>query len=246
MMSLFAQIRREFTAFFYSPIAYVVLVAAMLVNGIVFGMIVDFLSDPQSGHGAAMQIMFSNEFYWFLTLVICPLITMRLLSEERQSGTIETLLTAPIGTFGVVAAKYLAAVCFWAVLWLPTAAYPLLLWKFAPIETGPVLSGYLGTLGVGMMLLAIGLFFSAVTKNQIISALLAFGANMAVFLLGLSASMAAIKTSDSPLGYINLFDHMMDFSRGIVDTRHLVYYGSVSLFMLFCTVQVLEMRRWRG
>ena len=246
MMSLFAQVKREFTAFFYSPIAYVVLVAAMLVNGIVFGMIVDFLSDPQSGHAAAMQIMFSNEFYWFLTLVICPLITMRLLSEERHTGTIETLLTAPIGTVGVTAAKYLAAVSFWVVLWLPTAAYPLLLLKFAPIEPGPVLAGYLGTLGVGMMLLAVGLFFSALTKNQIVSALLAFGANMALFLLGLSASMSAVKTSDSPLGYINMFEHMMDFSRGIVDTRHLIYYGSVSLFMLFCTVQVLEMRRWRG
>lgn len=246
MSSLFAQVRREFTAFFFSPIAYVVLTAAMVVNGIVFSMVVDFLSDPQSGHAAAMQIMFSNEFYWFLTLVICPLITMRLLSEERHSGTLETLLTAPIGTTGVTVAKYLAAVAFWAVLWLPTAAYPLLLSKYAPIEVGPVLSGYLGTLGVGMMLLSVGLFFSALTKNQIVSALLSFGTNMALFLIGLSASMSAVRLSDSPLGYINMFEHMLDFSRGIVDTRHLIYYGSVSVFMLFCTVEVLEMRRWRG
>jgi ABC-2 type transport system permease protein len=245
-MSIFAQVKRELTAFFFSPIAYVVLVAAMLVNGIVFGMIVDFLSDPNSGHGAAMQIMFSNEFYWFLVLVICPLITMRLLAEERHSGTIETLLTAPIGTVGVTVAKYLAAVLFWVIIWLPTAAYPLLLSRYSTIEVGPVLAGYLGTLGVGMMLLAIGLFFSALTKNQIVSALLSFGANMALFLIGLSASMSAVQSSDSPLGYINLFDHMLDFSKGIVDTRHLVYYGSVSLCMLFSTVQVLEMRRWRG
>jgi ABC-2 type transport system permease protein len=246
MTSLFAQVKRELTAFFFSPIAYVVLVAAMLVNGIVFGMIVDFLSDPNSGHGAAMQIMFSNEFYWFLVLVICPLITMRLLAEERHSGTIETLLTAPIGTVGVTVSKYLAAVFFWIVIWLPTAAYPLLLSRYASIEVGPVLAGYLGTLGVGMMLLAVGLFFSALTKNQIVAALLSFAANMALFLVGLSASMSAVQSSDSPLGYINLFDHMLDFAKGIVDTRHLVYYGSVSLFMLFSTVQVLEMRRWRG
>ncbi len=246
MTSLFAQVRRELTAFFFSPIAYVVLVAAMVVNGIVFGMIVDFLSNPNSGHGAAMQIMFSNEFYWFLVLVICPLITMRLLSEERHSGTIETLLTAPIGTVGVTVSKYLAAVLFWVVIWLPTAAYPFLLSRYAPIEVGPVLAGYLGTLGVGMMLLAVGLFFSALTKNQIVSALLSFGVNMALFLLGLSATMSAVQTSDSPLEYINLFDHMLDFSKGIVDTRHLTYYGSVSVFMLFATVQVLEMRRWRG
>ncbi len=246
MISVFAQIKRELAAFFYSPIAYVVLVAAMLVNGIVFGMIVDLLSDPRAGHGAAMQIMFSNEFYWFLMLIICPLITMRLFSEERHSGTIETLLTAPIGTVGVTIAKYVAAVIFWIVIWLPTIAYPLLLSRYSSIEAGPVMSGYLGTLGVGMMLLSVGLFFSALTKNQIVSALLAFGANMGIFLLGLSSSMGGSSLSDSPMEYINLFDHMLNFSRGIVDTRHLTYYGTVSVFMLFATVQILEMRRWRG
>ena len=246
MISLIAQIKREFTAFFYSPIAYVVLVAAMLVNGIVFGMIVDFLSDPRSGHGAAMQLLFSNEFYWFLTLIICPLITMRLLSEERHLGTIETLLTAPISPVGVVAAKYLAALSFWVVLWLPTLAYVFILSRFSSLDLGPITAGYLGTLGVGMMLLSVGLFFSSLSKNQIVAALLGFGANMALFLLGLSASMGAVQSSDSVFGYINLFEHMLDFSRGIVDTRHLVYYGSVTLFMLFCTVQVLQVRRWRG
>lgn len=245
-MTLIAQIRREFIAFFVSPIAYVVLVAAMLVNGIVFGMIVDFLSDPRSGHGAAMQLMFSNEFYWFLTLVICPLITMRLLSEEQHLGTLETLLTAPISPVGVVLAKFFAAVSFWVALWLPTLAYVLILSSFSTLDTGPVAAGYLGTFGVGIMLLSVGLFFSSLSKNQIVAALLGFGANMAIFLLGLSASMGAVQSSESILGHINLFEHMLDFARGIVDTRHLVYYGSVTLFMLFCTVQVLQVRRWRG
>ena len=245
-MTILYQIKREFTAFFFSPIAYVVLVAAMVVNGIVFGMIIDFLSDPRSGHGAAMQLQFSNEFYWFLVLVVCPLVTMRLLAEERHAGTIETLLTAPISATGVVVAKFLAAVAFWIVIWLPTVAYAILLSHFSTLDFGPVLSGYLGTLGVGMMLLSIGLFFSSVTRNQIVAALLGFGANMTVFLLGLSATMSDIQSSESVLAHLNLFEHMLDFSRGIVDTRHLVLYGSVSLFMLFCTVQVLEVRRWRG
>ena len=242
-MTVLIQMKREFLAFFFSPIAYVLLVAAMVVNGVVFGMIVDFLADPHSGHGAALQIMFSNEFYWFLILVISPLITMRLLSEERSSGTLETLLTAPISETGVVAAKYLAAVCFWIALWLPTTAYVLLLSRYSDIDPGPVLSGYLGTLGVGMMLLAIGLFFSALTRNQIVAALLGFGANMTLFLIGIAESIASTQSSDSVLGYLNLFEHLMDFSRGIVDTRHLVYYGSLTLFMLFCTVQALQARR---
>jgi ABC-2 type transport system permease protein len=79
-----------------------------------------------------------------------------------------------------------------------------------------------------------------------VAALLSFGANMTLFLLGLMASMSDIQSSESVLAYMNLFEHMIDFSRGIVDVRHLVYYGSVALFTLFCTVQVLEMRRWRG
>lgn len=245
-MSILAQVRREFMAFFYSPIAYVVLVAAMVVNGVVFGMIVDFLSDPHSGHGAALQIMFSNEFYWFLVLVVSPLITMRLLSEEKSSGTLETLLTAPISETGVVAAKYLAAVCFWVVLWLPTTAYVAMLSHYSEIDLGPVAAGYLGTLGVGMMLLAVGLFFSAITRNQIVAALLGFGVNMALFLVGLSESIGSEQSSESLVGYMNLFEHMLDFSRGIVDTRHLIYYGSVALFALFCTVQALQARRWRG
>jgi ABC-2 type transport system permease protein len=245
-MTIAIQIKRELMAFFFSPIAYVLLVAAMVINGVVFGMIVDFLADPHSGHGAALQIMFSNEFYWFLVLVVSPLITMRLLSEERSSGTLETLLTAPISEAGVVAAKYLAAVLFWIVLWLPTTAYVVLLSRYSEIDLGPVLSGYLGTLGVGMMLLAIGLFFSAITKNQIIAALLGFGVNMTLFLVGLSESIGSTQSSESVLAYMNLFEHMLDFSRGIVDTRHLVYYGSVTLFALFCTVQALQARRWRG
>ena len=245
-MSILAQIRREFLAFFYSPIAYVVLVAAMAVNGVVFGMIVSFLSDPHSGHGAALEIMFSNEFYWILVLVVSPLITMRLLSEERSSGTLETLLTAPISETGVVVAKYFAAVCFWVVLWLPTTAYVLVLSRYSEIDLGPVLSGYLGTLGVGMMLLAIGLFFSALAKNQIVAALLGFGVNMTLFLVGLSESIGSEQSSESVIGYMNLFEHMTDFARGIVDTRHLVYYASLTLFTLFCAVQVLQARRWRG
>jgi len=122
----------------------------------------------------------------------------------------------------------------------------LVLSRYSEIDLGPVLSGYLGTLGVGMMLLAIGLFFSALTKNQIVAALLGFGVNMTLFLVGLSESIGSEQSSESAIGYMNLFDHMMDFSRGIVDTRHLVYYASLTLFVLFCAVQVLQARRWRG
>jgi gliding motility-associated transport system permease protein len=246
-MTLLAQIKRELTAYFYSPIAYVLLCAAMIVNGFMFIAIVDLLSDPRSGHGAPMQMLFGGTiFFWILVLMISPLITMRLLAEERHSGTLETLLTAPISDTVVVISKYLASVIFWVLLWLPTLSYALFLSRFSSLDPGPILSGYMGTLGVGMMFLSMGLFWSALTRNQIVAALLGFAGNMTLFFLGVFDFLSPSQDSDSVLGYLNLWNHMDDFGRGIVDTRHLVYYGSVTLFMLFATVQALQARRWRG
>jgi ABC-2 type transport system permease protein len=246
-MSILAQLKREFTAFFHSPIAYVLLTAAAILNGVVFLLIIDFLSDPRAPHGAAMQMLFGGTiFFWILVIVLTPLITMRSIAEERHSGTMETLCTAPIDDVQIVLAKYLAAVGFYAVLWLPTLAYPLLLSRYSHLDLGPIFAGYLGTLGVGMMFAAIGLLGSSVTRNQIIAALVSFGMIMLLFVVGIFDFMAGESSPDSALRYMNLWTHMEDFGRGIVDTRHLVYYGSVTLFSLFCTVQIVQLRRWRG
>lgn len=246
-MNTLAQLRREFTSLFYSPIAYVLLVAAMVVNGVHFVLIVYFLSDPYAPHGAAMQYLFGGTIFFYLLLLgIASMITMRSLAEEKHSGTIETLLTAPINELRVVVAKYLAVVGFYAVLWLPTLLYPIVLSRYSEIDYGPLVAGYLGTLCLGMMFLAIGLFFSAITRSQIIAALLTLAVNFTLFLLPLYEIVSPSFSPDSVLGYMNLWNHMEDFGRGIVDTRHLVYYGSVALFALFATVQVLQARRWKG
>ena len=245
-MSILAQVRREFAAFFHSPIAYVLLLVATVLNGLVFMFIVDFLSDPRSPHGAPMQMLFSWVIFWFIVIVVTPLITMRTLAEEKSSGTLETLLTAPIDEFGVVVAKFLAALGFYLVLWLPTLAYPLVLSRFSEIDLGPILAGYLGAAGVGTMFLSIGILCSALFRSQIVAALLSFAVVMVLFLAPLFSFLDPAITSDSILGYMELISHMEDFSRGIVDSRHLIYYGSVTLFALFCTVQVIQARRWRG
>jgi ABC-2 type transport system permease protein len=246
-MNLFAQLKREIFAFFVSPIAYVLIAAAMILNGIVFVLIVQFLSDPRAPHGAAMQMMFGGTiFFWIVVMVLTPIITMRSLAEEKHSGTLETLLTAPVNEVQVVVAKYLAAVCFYAAMWLPTVTYAFYLSRFSSLEIGPILAGYLGTLGVGMMFLALGLLCSALTRNQIVAALLSFASIMVLFTVGIFELVGQGQQGGSVLSYLNLWSHMEDFGRGIVDTRHLVYYGSVTLFALFCTVQVLQARRWRG
>jgi len=213
----------------------------------VFLLVIDFLSDPRAPHGAAMQMLFGGTiFFWIIVIVLTPLITMRSLAEERHSGTMETLLTAPISDMQVVLAKYLAAVGFYIVLWLPTLAYPLLLSSYSDLDLGPILSGYLGTLGVGMMFAAVGLLGSSLTRNQIVAALISFGAIMVMFVIGIFDFLGGETSPDSVLHYVNLWTHMEEFGRGIVDTRHLAYYGSVSLFALFTTVQIVQLRRWRG
>lgn len=246
-MTLLAQLKREFAAFFYSPLAYVLLVATGIQNLITFVLILSFLSDPYAPHGAAMQYLFGGTIFYFIMVVaVSAVISMRALASERRSGTLETLLTAPISEIQVVIAKYLAAVGFYVVLWLPTLLYPIVLSRYSEIDIGPILSGYLGTLGIGMMFLAVGVFFSAISRSQIIAVLLSLAANFVLFLVPLFEVVSPSFTPDSILSYMNLWNHMEDFGRGIVDTRHLIYYGSVTVFALLCAVQVLQARRWKG
>jgi ABC-2 type transport system permease protein len=245
--AVLAQLRREFAAFFYSPMAYVLLAFSMVVNGITFVLIVDFLSNPYAGHGAALQMLFGGTvFFYILLLGSASLLTMRSLAEEHHTGTLETLLTAPINDAQVVLAKYLAALAFNAVLWLPTLLYVGILVRTSTIDIGPVLAGYLGTLGIGAMFLAVGVLASAVARSQVVAALLSLGANFALFLVPIFTLIDPTTGSDSPLAYMNLWTHMEDFGRGIVDTRWLAYYGSVAAFALFAAVQALQTRRWRG
>ncbi len=245
-MKLLAQLKREFTAIFVSPIAYVLIAVTLVINDVIFGIIMEVLSGPYAPPGAPMQSIFGGTiFYYIMILVLTPFITMRLFSQEKAAGTLETLMTAPIGEAQVVVAKYLASVGFYVIMWLPTVIYPLILSRYSDVDLGPVLSGYLGTIGMGMMFLAVGLLASTLTRSQIVAALLSFCGNMVLFLLGIIEFINPSQSSDSVIGYMNLWNHMEAFGRGIVDTRYLVYYGSVTLFVLFCTVQVLQARRWR-
>ena len=246
-MNVLAQLKRELSAIFYSPIAYGLIAAALAINGITFFLILDFLSSPHAPYGAVMQWMFGDNFFFFFILIISTsLITMRSLAEEKHTGTLETLLTAPINEAQVILAKYLSLVCFFIVLWLPSLIYPIVLSRHSEIDIGPIAASYAGTLLVGMMFLAIGLLCSSVSKNQIISALLCSGTCFILIIIPLFEMTSGPGSSESPLSYINMWTHMGDFSRGIVDTRPIVFYVSIILSALFFTVQVLQSRRWRG
>jgi len=246
MRKTLALIARELVAYFSSPLAYVVLTAFLFFNGYVFWLIVAFLNDPRTQAMAPLKLMFGGTiFFWLFLLFLVPVITMRLLSEERRTGTLEVLLTAPVSEAQVVIAKYIAAVLFYAFLWLPTVVYVVILGSYSTIDLGPVLAGYLGILLLGIVFSAVGLLTSALSRNQIVAAIFAFAVLIVLFSVGLVEQLATAPALKSALGYMNLWDHMDDFAKGLVDTRHVVYTVSLAGLFLFFATKALEAKKWR-
>jgi ABC-2 type transport system permease protein len=246
MRKLFALIQRELLAYFSSPLAYVVLTAFLFINGYVFYLIVAFLNDPRTQAMAPLKLIFGGTiFFWLYLLFVVPVITMRLLAEERRSGTLEVLLTSPVSAGQVVAGKFIAAFVFYLFLWLPTWVYVWILRSHAAIDFGPVWAGYLGIALLGLLFLSVGLLTSALVRNQIIAAILAFAVLVIVFSIGLVENLATGQALKGALGYMNLWNHMDDFAKGIVDTRHIVYNLSLAGLFLFLATKALEASKGR-
>lgn len=245
MSALTAVFLRELRAYFVSPLAYVILTFFLLVNGYVFSLIVSFLSAPGGGGSTSpLKLFFGDTFYfWLVLLFITPVLTMRLISEELKSGTIEPLMTAPVTEGQVVLAKYLAALSFYAFLWLPTLVYVAIVAKNSTVDWGPIAAGYVGILLIGALFLSVGIFASSFTKSQIVAAIATFA--MVIFFFSI-AFMESLATSDSVkdvLSYMNILNHMDEFGKGLLDTRRLVYYLSTTALFLFLTTRSLESKR---
>ncbi len=254
MLATLSLIRREFSAYFLSPIAYVVLAVFLAVTGHLFYLtFLQLTAQGPKGIEFPMQLMLGDEKFWLVYLFIPPLLTMRLFAEERSTGTLEMLMTVPLRDWQVVLSKYLACLAFYVVLWLPTLIYlPVLLdldwqtWQ-ARIDLQPVLSSYLGLALAGAMFLALGLFVSSLVRSQMVAALV----SLVLSLLFIVAAFWRPEMDTGSLPYRVLYFFSVplhfhrDFSRGLIDSRHLVLYVSVALFCLFLTVRSLESRRWR-
>lgn len=245
MNGVLAIIRKELSHYFFAPMAYIVMSSFMLINGFVFYIILAAMSRAQSPPVSPMAILFGGTFFfWLVAIVMIPVITMRLGAEERKQGTIETLLTAPLSDFEIVAGKFSAAFLFYFFCWALTGVYALVLRAYGKIDWGPVLSGYLGVLLLGMFFVSIGIFSTMISKNQIVAAIVSFA--ILTMLMGTTLLTFIMSGAGKEVfAYSDLLGVMENFAKGVVDTRNVIFLLSGTALFVALSVKALEAKRWQ-
>jgi ABC-2 type transport system permease protein len=256
MKGFYAIFRKETASFFVSPIAYAVIATFLLITGFLFRDTVAYMSilslqaanNPMIAERinpteAVIQPLLQTMAV--ILLFVIPLLTMRLVSEEKKSGTIELLLTYPVTDAAVLAGKFLAAGFVLLVMLAMTFAYPLQLYVVGKPELGTTLSGYAGLLLMGLSFVAMGIFISSLTENQIISAAISFGAGLLFWILRSTATI-----TDHALGAVlrqlSILEHLESFVKGVVSLADLSFFVLFIVFFLFMSMRSLEAHRWRG
>ena len=236
-MKIIAVMKKELQSFFYSPIAYIVFASFLLIVGYLFWVVL------VTSKMATLEPLLYNAS--FILLLASPVLTMRLLSEERKGKTMELLLTSPVSPMEIVLGKFLAGMLLYISLILLTIQYPLLLSRYSTdFDMGPVYSGYLGLLMLSSAFVSLGLFTSSLSENQIVSAMLSFGGLMLFWIFGW-AKHAFDNWFGQMLGSLSIFDCYSDFLRGVVDSGNLIFFIVFTVIWLVLTTRVLESERWR-
>jgi ABC-2 type transport system permease protein len=242
--------RRELAGFFVSLAGYVTIAAVVLLMGQSFVTMLVQLQG-QTTHDPITQLYYSTFYFWLVLMVACPVITMRLFALEKYSGTFETLMTTPVSDLQVVLAKFTAAMVFYMLMWLPSIACILVLRRYTTqvsvFDGGLLGSTFLGIFLLGGLFMSMGCFASALTRNQITAATISFALSFSLVLLSFIAHQHQISVGwiADVLSQVALLDQMNDFARGLVDTRHIVFYVTLTFFFLFLTLRVVESRRWK-
>jgi ABC-2 type transport system permease protein len=242
-------LRRELGTFFLSLTGYVIIAAVSLIVGSTFVMLIHNMGTKPFAMPVT-QLFFNSFMYWLLVILVAPAITMRLFALEKASGTFETLMTTAVGDLQVVAAKFSAAVIFYMMTWLPTLAGLVIIQRFTnqpKLDLGAVGGMYLGIFLSGCLFLAVGCLASSLTKSQMVAAVVSLAVGVILFILAYMAQVLpdAATAQTEVLYYFNLFKHMEDFTRGVVDTRTVIFYASATFLCLFLTLRVVESRRWK-
>ncbi|WCJ60792.1 ABC transporter permease [Fontisphaera persica] len=243
-------VRREMGTFFVSWTGYMVIAAVLFIMGLSFAGILQALNtEPLTL--TLNELFYESVAFWLVLLVATPVITMRLFAQEKQTGTFETLMTTPVSDLQVVLAKFTAALLFYACMWLPLIVITLALRHYtrqpAAVDLGALSGAMGGVFLIGMLYVAIGCLASALTRSQVIAAMLSFVAGLAIFLAGYLAYAVPPQLGwpHAVLNQMNLYQHLQDFSRGVVDTRAVVFCLSTTFLFLFLTLRAVESRRWK-
>src|SRR5687768_15079183 len=258
MSNILAIAHKELKSYFSSPIAYIVIGLFALVYGYFYAVMLQYFVRASMQAGAMGQMggqppMNVNQDMLrpvvqnmtVVMLFLLPMITMRTYSEEKRSGTIELLLTSPLTDFQIIMGKFLGAMALYGAMLAVTFIHMGILYAFGRPEWIPIATGYLGMLLMGGCFISAGLLISSLTKNQIVAGMITFAVFLLLWVINWIGSFTG-PTTKAVLDYLSITNHLDDFTRGILDTKHLVYYLSFIAFGLFLTARSVDTERWRG
>ena len=258
MNNVLAIAHKELKSYFSTPIAYIVIGFYALLFGYFFVAILQFfvrqsMQVNQFGMQGPQAMNINQQLIRplvaqnvpILVLFLLPMVTMRTYSEEKRSGTIELLLTSPLTDFEIILGKFLGAMALYASILAVTLIHIAILFIYGRPEWKPIVTVYLGLLLLGGCFVSLGLFISSLTKNQIVAGMVTFAVFLLLWVINWIASFVG-PTAQSILNYLSITDHFDDFTKGIVDTKHLVYYFSVISLGLFLTMRSVDTERWKG
>jgi ABC-2 type transport system permease protein len=245
--------QKELRSYFSSPMAYIVIGFFLLPFGVFFYLYLQAFvrqSLQSAQFGGAMNINQQVVRYVLqnasvIILFIMPMITMRTYSEEKRSGTIELLLTSPVSDVEIILGKFFGALGLYGAMLAVTLLYMAILFVFGNPEWRPLVAGYLGLLLMGGAFVSIGLLISSTTNNQIVAGVVTFVVFLLLWIVGWFADSAG-PTLGPITSYLSITEHFDDFSKGIIDTKHVIYYLSLITFGLFLTAKSVDTERWRG
>lgn len=241
--------RRELAGYFLSITGYVIIASVAFLIGLVFKVLIKGLGTDPSPMPVT-ELFYSTYLFWYILLLAIPVITMRLFALEKFSGTFETLMTTPVGDLQVVAAKFTAALTFYMIMWLPLLACMFIVRHYSNdrsvLDAGVVCSMYLGIFLLGCMFISLGCIASALTRSQMTAAIVSLAFCFGLFMLSyLADRVPGADWKSQVLALFALPDQMSDFARGVMDTRAVVLYLSLTFLFLFTTLRVVESRRWK-
>jgi ABC-2 type transport system permease protein len=256
MRNTLAIAHKELRAYFASPIGYIVIGFFALLYGYFYVTMLNYFvrqSMQMAQFGGSPDGMNVNQVMirplvqnvTILLLFLMPMVTMRSYAEEKRSGTIELLLTSPLKDIEIILGKFLGALALWGIALAVSLVHIGLLFLYGNPEWKPILTAYLGLLLLGGCFISVGLLISSLTSNQIVAGMATFGVFLLLWIINWIGSFSG-PTIDQLTRYLSIIDHFDDFSKGVLDTSHLVYYVSFIAFGLFLTAKSVDSERWRG